>query len=84
MDPWLASWVVIHIALQVLGLSHLARNRDSMESRLVVKWALLLALLPVAGVIGYPFFLLENGIQRGTPGRRDESASFLRSPGFKD
>ena len=39
---------------------------------------------PVAGMIGYWFFRLENSIQRGPPGRRDESASFLRSPGFKD
>jgi hypothetical protein len=51
-----------------------------METRLVVKCALLLLPVPIAGVIGYDFFLVEDSIQRGTPGRRDEAASFLRSP----
>ena len=81
---WLAFWIVIDILLVVGGLIDLARNRHSMETRLVVKWALLLVLVPVAGMIGYWFFRLEDAVQRGTPGRRDESASFLRSPGFKD
>ncbi len=81
---WLAFWIGIDIVLVVVGLIDLARNRHSMETRLVVKWAVLLVLVPVAGMIGYWFFRLENVVQRGTPDRRDESASFLRSPGFKD
>jgi len=84
MDPWLMSWVVIHVVLQVLCLIHLARKRHLLETRVVVKWALLLVLVPVVGVIGYLFFLLEKGVQRGTPGRRDETASFLRNPRIKD
>jgi hypothetical protein len=84
MDPWLASWVVIDVVLVVLGLINLARNRHEMQTRLVVKWATLLVLLPVVGMIGYWFFRLENAIQRGTPGRRDEAASFLRSPRLRD
>lgn len=81
---WLALWIAIDIVMVVFGLINLAQNRHSMETRLVVKWAVLLVLVPVAGVVGYWFFRLENSIQRGPPGRRDESASFLRSPGFKD
>jgi drug/metabolite transporter (DMT)-like permease len=81
---WLGFWIVIDVVLVVLGLINLARNRHSMETRLVVKWALLLVLVPVAGVIGYWFFRLENAVQRGTPDRRDEAASFLRSPHLKD
>jgi hypothetical protein len=55
-----------------------------METRLVVKWALLLVFLPVIGLVGYIFFVLEKAVQRGTPGRRDEAASFLQSPRIKD
>ena len=83
MDFWLAFWIV-DIVLLVLSLINLARNRHEMESRLVVKWATLLVLVPIIGMIGYWFFRLENAIQRGTPGRRDEAASFLRSPRIKD
>ena len=81
---WLTFWIIAHVALQVLGLWHIARNRHSMQARTVVKWVLLLILVPVIGVIGYMFFLLDKAVQRGTPGRRDEAASFLSDPRFKD
>lgn len=84
MNPWLAFWLVVHIALQIFGLVHIARNRESMETRLVVKWVLLIVFVPIIGVLGYIFFLLDKAVQRGTPGRRDEAASFLRSSRFKD
>jgi hypothetical protein len=84
MNPWLITWVVIDFVLVVVCLIHLARRRHSMETRLVVKWALLLVFLPVIGLIGYIFFVLEKAVQRGTPGRRDEAASFLQSPRIKD
>ncbi len=84
MNPWLVGWLIVHVAMQVFGLVHIARNRQSMETRLVVKWVLLILLVPIAGPVGYIFFLIEKGIQRGTPGRQDESAGFLRSPSFKD
>ena len=83
-DSYGLFFVVILVALAVLGLVLLARDRHSMETGQVVKWAILLVLLPGLGVLGYFFWRLENAIQRGTPGRQDESASFLRSPGFKD
>ena len=81
---WLSLWIIAHVALQVLGLWHLARSRHSLQNRTVVKWAFLLVFVPVIGVIGYMFFLLDKAIQRGTPGRRDEAASFLSDPRFKD
>ena len=84
MNPWLALWLIVHVALQIFGLVHIARNRESMETRLIVKWVLLVLFLPIAGPLGYIFFLLDKAVQRGTPGRQDESASFLRSPSFKD
>lgn len=84
MNAWLVFWLIVHVAMQVFGLVHIARNRKSMETRLVVKWVLLILLLPIAGPVGYIFFLIEKAIQRGTPGRRDEAAGFLRSPSFKD
>ena len=84
MNPWLVFWLLVHVALQVLCLVHIARRRESMGNRLVTKWVLLVVLVPIAGIVGYIFFVIEKGIQRGTPGRRDEAASFLRSPTFKD
>lgn len=76
-------WVVIDLAalalLDVLGLVHLARRRGSMARRDVVKWTLLIVLLPLIGVLGYMFWRLESAVQRGTPDRRDEAAPFLRS-----
>jgi hypothetical protein len=77
--------IIVGVAVNVVFwiLMVFARG-PSMETRQVVKWAILLALLPGLGVLGYFFWRLENAIQRGTPGRQDESASFLRSPGFKD
>ncbi len=44
----------------------------------------LVEAVPATGPLGYIFFLLDKAVQRGTPGRQDESASFLRSPSFKD
>ena len=84
MNPWLVFWLIVHVGLQVFGLVHIALNRESMQKRVVVKWVLLIVLVPIAGALGYLFFLLDKAIQRGTPGRRDEAASFLRSPGGKD
>jgi hypothetical protein len=77
---WLAFWIVFHIVAQVVGLVIIARRRDTMKKRLVIKWTLLIIFLPIAGFLGFYFYLLEAGIQRGTPGRQDESAAFLRSP----
>ena len=75
-------WLVIDLALlggiHLLTLLHLIHNRESMEKREVVKWSLLILLLPFVGVLGYGFSRLEKATQRGTPGRRDESAPFLR------
>jgi hypothetical protein len=51
-----------------------------MSTRLIVKWSLLVLLVPIAGVLGYYFFLIEGAIQRGVPGRQEETASFLRTP----
>ena len=84
MNPWLIFWIVIHIALMAYSLFDLFRKRHLMETRLVVKWVLLVVFVPVIGVIGYVFFLLDNAVKRGTPGRQDEAASFLRSPRQKD
>jgi hypothetical protein len=84
MNPWLAFWLIVHVALQIFSLIHIARNRESMGTRLAVKWVLLVVFVPIAGVLGYISFLLEKAVQRGTPGRRDEAASFLRSSRFKD
>jgi len=84
MNPWLAFWLIIHVALQVISLVHIAVKRESMGTRLVVKWVLLVLLVPIAGIVGYIFFLLDKAVQRGTPGRQDETAGFLRSPRFKD
>ena len=81
---WLQFWILFHIVAQVVGLVIIARRRDDMGRRLVVKWTLLILLVPIAGFLGFYFYLLESGIQRGTPGRRDESASFLRSPNFRE
>ncbi|MDJ0962186.1 MAG: hypothetical protein QNJ88_16150 [Acidimicrobiia bacterium] len=79
MDPWLASWIVVHLGLQALGVIYFMRNRNTLRTREVVKWVLLLLFVPIVGVIGYLFFLLENAVKRGTPGRRDRAAPFLQS-----
>lgn len=75
---WLTFWIIAHVALQVLGLIYVARNRRSMQTRLVIKWTLMLLFVPVIGVIGYIFLRVETAVQRGTPGRRNEAAPFLR------
>lgn len=79
-SAWLALWIGAHVLLQAVGLVTIARRRHKMGTRLVVKWTLLILLIPVAGVLGYYFYLLEGSIQRGVPGRREQAASFLRSP----
>ncbi|MDJ0952584.1 MAG: hypothetical protein QNJ81_02780 [Acidimicrobiia bacterium] len=76
--------VVLLVAVAILGLVILARDRDSMQTREVVKWALLIVLLPGLGVLGFFFWRLENAIHRGTPGRRDRAAPFLRKPTSRD
>ena len=78
-------WIVIDLVLlavfHIAAFIHLRRRRDSMEKREVVKWTLLIVLLPFVGPLGYFFSLLDKAVQRGTPGRRDETAPFLR--GFR-
>ena len=78
MDAWLAGWIAVHIGLQVFGLFHIARTRHSLGTFLIVKWVTLILVVPIAGVLGYYFFLIERALQRGTPGRRDEAAPFLQ------
>ncbi len=79
-SSWLALWIGAHVVLQVVGLILIARRRQNMSTRLIVKWSLLILLVPIAGVLGFYFYLLESAIQRGVPGRQEETASFLRSP----
>jgi hypothetical protein len=66
----------------VLGLVHLIRHNVLMPSGQKVKWALLIVLLPVIGLIGYVFWQLEHSeaMESAMSGRRDESAPFLRDP----
>ena len=79
-----AFFLVMLVATVVLGLVLLARDRHSMETRQVVKWALLIVLLPALGLLGYLTWRFENEVQRGGPGRRGEAAPFLRKPTFRD
>ena len=83
-DSYGLFFVVMLVALAILGLALLARDRHSMETRQVVKWATLLVLLPGLGVLGYFFWRLENGGHSGTPKRRDRAAPFLRNPNPRD
>ena len=76
--------IVLLVALTILGLVILARERHSMQTRQVVKWAILIVVLPGLGVIGFFFWRLENAVHRGTPGRRDRAAPFLRGPTPRD
>ncbi len=76
--------VVLLVALAILGLVILARDRHTMSTRQVVKWAILIVVLPGLGVLGFFFWRLENAVQRGTPGRRDRAAPFLRKPTSRD
>lgn len=78
MDFATKSWIVVHIAVFVFCGVHLSRRRSKLPRSDFVKQGLLL-LVPVVGVLGYLFRMLENTIQRGTPGRQDEVAPFLRS-----
>lgn len=76
---WIVIDVVLLVIFHVAAFVHLRRRRDSMEKRQVVKWTLLIVLVPFVGPLGYFFGLLDKAVQRGTPGRRDEAAPFLRS-----
>lgn len=80
ISAWFAFWIGFHVLLQVVGLALIARRRLTMKNRLIVKWTLLLLLVPVFGVLGYYFYLLESATQRGLLGCQDDAASFLRSP----
>ena len=77
---WLQLWIGGHLLLQVVALVLIIRRRHSMSSRLVAKWSLLVLFVPFAGVLGFYFYLLEGAVQRGVPGRQEETASFLRTP----
>lgn len=77
---WLALWIGGHLLLQVVALSLIVRRRHIMSTRLIAKWSLLVVFIPFAGVLGFYFYLLEGAIQRGVPGRQEETASFLRTP----
>ena len=56
-------FVVTLIALVPLGLVLLARDRHSMQTSQVVKWAILMVILPGLGVLGYLFRRIENSAQ---------------------
>lgn len=77
---WLAIDLGLLGLLMAYALFHLLRRRETLERREVVKWTLLILLLPIAGVLGYYFSLLDRAVSRGTPGRRDTAAPFLRKP----
>ncbi|MDJ0499115.1 MAG: hypothetical protein QNJ89_14880 [Acidimicrobiia bacterium] len=79
-SSWMALWIGGHLLLQAVGLVVIARRRHTMGTRHVVKWTLLLLFVPIAGVLGFYFYLLESSIQRGVAGRQEEAAPFLRSP----
>jgi hypothetical protein len=79
---WIVIDLVIIVLMSALALVHLYRRRASTGRRHRIKWTLLVVLLPFFGAIGYFFAILESSIQRGTPGRRDETAPFLR--GFRN
>ena len=82
IGAWLTFWVVAHVLLQVIALGNIARNRRVMGTGLIVKWTLLVLLLPVLGFLGYYFHLMEEAIRRSTTGRsyQDDAAPLLRSP----
>lgn len=84
ISAWLTFWVVAHVLLQVIALVNIGRNRHIMETRLIVKWTLLVVLVPVLGFLGYYFHLVEEAIHRNTMGRghQDNVAPFLHSPFF--
>lgn len=77
---WLAIDLGILAAMMAFALFHLYRRRATLERREVRKWVLVILLVPIAGVVGYYFSLLDRAVARGTPGRRDEAAPFLRTP----
>ncbi len=79
-STWLAWWIGTHVFLQILGLALIFRRRSRMSTRLIVKWSLLILFVPFAGILGFYFYLLEGVVQRGVPGRQEETASFLRTP----
>ncbi len=73
-------FVVTLIALVLLGLVLLARDRHAMETSQVVKWAILMVILPGLGVLGYLFRRLENATQH-SPGI---GQAVLRKPPPRD
>jgi heme A synthase len=75
---WLAIDLGVLAALIIFALVHLARRRDDLERRRKVKWVLAILFVPIAGVVGYYFSLLDKAVARGTPGRRDSAAPFLQ------
>lgn len=81
ISAWLTFWVVAHVLLQVIALFNIARKRHIMDNRLIVKWTLLVVLVPVLGFLGYYFQLMEEAIERNTTGRsyQEDVAPFLRS-----
>lgn len=77
---WLTFWVVAHVLLQVIALVNIARKRNVTETRLIVKWTLLVLFVPVLGFLGYYFHLMEEAIKGNTTGRnyQEDVAPFLR------
>ena len=82
ISAWLTFWIVVHLLLQVIALASIARKRHVMQTRLIVKWTLLVVLVPVIGFLGYYFHLMEETMHRNTMrrGRQDNVAPFLHSP----
>ena len=66
-DRYEMFFVVALIALVLLGLVLLARDRHAMETSQIVKWAIVMVILPGFGVLGYLFRRLENATQH-SPG----------------
>jgi hypothetical protein len=81
VSAWLTFWVVAHALLQAIALVNIARKRHITGTRLVVKWTLLVLLIPVLGFLGYYFHLMEEAIERRTTGRgyQEDVAPFLQS-----
>ncbi len=58
---WLAGAAsILLLALLAAGLVDLIRNRQTMETRLVIVWLVLLVLLPVIGLVTYLFWRIAR------------------------
>ena len=79
-DRYEMFFVVALIALVLLGLVLLARDRHAMETSQVVKWAILMVILPALGVLGYLFRRIEDATQH-SPGI---GQAVLRKPPPRD